>query len=504
VDAVDQDDRVLEGVSLLSMAVLLRKQWAVNERLPFPLAQLQLALIAPPEKGKFLNSLFRSRSFWIALGVVFAIHSTNALYQYFPRHVPQLPLTYDLSGVLSNEPYSFLHWNIKRATIFFTLVGVTYFIQSRLAFSMWSIFWVLQLISVQQRTMQREIVAQAWEDQHLGSGIAFVIGILWIGRHHWAQVLRHTFIGRNADERRRGVDSYRKWFIALLLGTAVMIGFVIAAGAQWWVAAIFVGTIFLSHFVVARIVAETGIPFIRFMASPLQIYNVVPATAFTGKDVFLLSTSQTVGVWGTREGLVPYAMHGMRINDGTERPAGIKVLAALMGWALLVSFVVSVCSSLWSYYTHSYPLNQGANQTINVEGTENKPNATIVQMMRRHSEGKWPPVRHDPYLNYTIGAVTTGLLQAAALRWNWWPFMPVGYLVGTTWYMQVAWWSIFLGWLAKVLIVRFGGASLYIAARPFFVGIIFGEGLAAGVWLLINLSLALQGIEYKSIIVLPT
>ena len=39
--------------------------------------------------------------------------------------------------------------------------------------------------------------------------------------------------------------------------------------------------------------------------------------------------------------------------------------------------------------------------------------------------------------------------------------------------------SVFLRWLAKILIIRYGGVRLYRAARPVFLGPIVGEVLAA-------------------------
>ena len=89
------------GVVVL-IVVLVRRQWVENERLPFPIVQLQLALIEPPRRGRALNPLFRSWGFWIALATVFVLQGLSALHQYYPRHVPEVPLSYDLSGIFAN------------------------------------------------------------------------------------------------------------------------------------------------------------------------------------------------------------------------------------------------------------------------------------------------------------------------------------------------------------------------------------------------------------------
>ena len=80
---------------MLTLGVLARlvlDQWALNERLPFPIAQVQTALIEPPERGFALNSLFRNPVLWIGLCGVLGIQRVSILNTYFPRHVPAVPL----------------------------------------------------------------------------------------------------------------------------------------------------------------------------------------------------------------------------------------------------------------------------------------------------------------------------------------------------------------------------------------------------------------------------
>ena len=41
---------------------------------------------------------------------------------------------------------------------------------------------------------------------------------------------------------------------------------------------------------------------------------------------------------------------------------------------------------------------------------------------------------------------------------------------------------LFLGWLAKALITRYGGATAYRKALPFFVGMVLGEFTVGSLW----------------------
>ena len=143
--------------TLVAIGRLILEQWMTNERLPMPLVQVQAALIEPPERGFALNRLFRTPALWIAMGGVFAILMLSCLNTYFPRYFPTIPLKYDFRGILSEEPLSFLRDNVKQAAVSFTVIGVTFFIRSRAAFSMWAAYLFMNLIDVQQGMRQGEI-----------------------------------------------------------------------------------------------------------------------------------------------------------------------------------------------------------------------------------------------------------------------------------------------------------------------------------------------------------
>jgi len=118
--------------------------------------------------------------------------------------------------------------------------------------------------------------------------------------------------------------------------------------------------------------------------------------------------------------------------------------------------------------------------------------------MIKYGSGRFPPLRHDPLMHMGIGFGITAVLEVASLRWAAWPLLPVGFVACHGAFMGNAWFSILIGWLAKVLIVRFGGASLFQRAKPVFVGLIFGEALAAAVWLIVNAFVVLNGGDSKT------
>ena len=487
--------------TLVAMARMVLAQWMSNERLPFPLVQVQMALIEAPEHGRALNPLFRSRLLWIGLCAVLSIHGLSILDTYFPRHFERIPLGYDLTGLLGSaptpgQPLSYMDSKIKKATLSFIVIGVTFFIRSRVAFSLWGIFLLTSAVSVQQAAVGRDLPSAAWADQHLGACVAFALGIFWIGRHHWASVLRRAFwIEREATDR---------WaFWVAVGGIGVMTAWLLAVGVQAWVALLVVAFILLAHLVVARVVAETGLPFYRTSLAAGQIMTNLSPAAFSGRDVFFANVFTVLGPVTTRDGLTTFATTGL----GTARQAGADdrrfALGAVIVWTLVIGCVVSAASTLYCHYSYPTPLVRETVPAGNNFGAVYIPKRDVGDPLVSFSQGRFSPKQHNSLAHMAIGFVVMVLLEFASLRWSAWPLLPVGYVTSYGAFIGNAWFSVFVGWIAKVLIVRFGGASLYQQARPLFVGIIFGEALAAGGWLVVNAAVVLGGGESQAVRFLP-
>ena len=79
-----------------------------------------------------------------------------------------------------------------------------------------------------------------------------------------------------------------------------------------------------------------------------------------------------------------------------------------------------------------------------------------------------------------------GALILVRNYWAWWPLHPIGFAASMGWVMDNIWCSIFVAWLVKVAILRFGGAALYRKTIPFFLGIALGQIVVGGCWLLID------------------
>jgi hypothetical protein len=355
-------------------------------------------------------------------------------------------------------------------------------------------FILCNLVDMQYGMRQGEMPSQAWADQHLGACAAFVLGILWIGRHQWMAVIRGAF------GLPRGDRAYRGTVWTLIIATAVMVGWLMVVGVHLWVAALIVLFILLAHVIVSRVVAETGLPFYRTGINTSQVYSNLHPNWLSTKDVYLANVFTVLGPVTTRDSVMTLAQQGLGACDSAGMsPRRHRGLGWSIGWAMLIGCLVAAPVTLYCQYSYPTPASAETKPARNYFGAEYVQKRDVVNPVDEFSRGRFAAKPDNPAVQISLGFGITALLQFASLYSGAWPLLPVGYVASHGAFVENAWFSIFIGWLAQRIVVRLGGASLFQRARPFFIGIIFGECLAAGVWLLVNAILVLNGAESQPV-----
>jgi len=67
-------------------------------------------------------------------------------------------------------------------------------------------------------------------------------------------------------------------------------------------------------------------------------------------------------------------------------------------------------------------------------------------------------------------------------RYTWWPLAPLGFALSGSWSMIVFWFPIFVAWILKSVLLRYGGMKVYMRLKPLFLGLILGEFSQAVLW----------------------
>lgn len=497
---------------LLCLSLIVRTQWAENERLTFPLATIYGSLIETPEPGRLLAPLFRSRGFWTAAGVVFFIRSLNALHAY-DSNFPLIPLGYDWRDLLSDAPWSFTSVMLKTADLSFSMIGIAFFIQTKTAFSLWAFFALWQGAEMVFGTLQIPFTEPMKQDQTIGAVAMFALVTLYLGRRHWWLVIRQM-IGRHRVNDSAG--TYLPYGVTGWLAVACFFGILVwlrAAGVGFAAGSVITIVVVLIFMVVARVLADTGLMFVQINYPLFRSFYypvlVLDPPRYTTPTNFLFAGWFTELFHDTRELLVGMFQTGIRVTDQSlDRPrrrTGVALMACVV-LSLGVGYVTSWASMLKVEYTFAQTTSVDA-RTPNNYGVEDAPRANILSPMAAYQsrsigqESKSPLA--SPLLQVGFGAVVVGVCSALRVLLSWWPLHPVGFVVLYSFATQKIWFSIFVGWVLKVAVVRIGGASLLKAGRPVFTGLILGESFAAAFWLLVNVVLHLRGLEYKPMMFLP-
>lgn len=498
--------------ALVSLMILVRRQWLENERLGFPLAQVQLALIEQPERGHFLNTLFRSRVFWTAVVLVLVIRTLNGANEYWPRYVPRISMEYNVRGIFTEGPFQHVSMFAVRSTVYLIIVGITFFIPTSVAFSLW-VFIILNEISRMIMGTATGTPARGGERfEHMGAILAFGLTAIWIGRRHWRMILYQAFRGRREGEPDDPYLSYRTAFWIFVACLAVMVGWLYMAGCSLIGAAVMVLILIFLFFIIARIIADTGLVYGQLLFpiyAPWQLAAMYGWQHPVSLETFFHGSMMQVKFFDFREPVTVYTSHALKVSgeagvtsDEQGRRSSGRWLIVLLMVSLLVGYVVSFGSMLATEYTYGATLDASETEPLNKWGAVEATRIYEMAPASQYRRGNYNVVG-SPAAQMSGGFIFTALLGFLRLRYVWWPLHPIGYLISGTTPGQIMWFSIFLGWLCKVTSLRIGGATLYQKAKPFFLGLVVGDSLAAGIWLVITLILAALGVEYQAINLMP-
>lgn len=492
---------------MVGLSLIVLPQWRRNERLAFPLLTVQQALIEAPEEGHCFAPLFRRWSFWIAVGVVFLLHLLAGAHIYDPEGVPAIPLNWDLSRFFAEEPLRHLPGHIRNNRIYFIFLGAAFFMPNRIAFSIWFFTIVYAAYVVVGSVYLPPFHWGVVSDHRMGAMFAVTGAVLWLGRAHWAHVFRCLVRKVESAEDRRD----RKAGVLFVSGCVGMFAWLIWVGVQPLWALFFVGFAFMVSLIITRIVAETGMPFIRIDCSyQISLLRLAPISWLGAASIYFSYVIAMLYPTASRVSCAVMATHAIGM-DPTASPRRQSGMGFLVVAILVIGLVVCGAAHLSASYHHSSTID-GQHQPISSWGTRRLDGAHRDLLKWVQWQEAEPDSRQDVRLNQTsynqighigFGFVLAGLLQWACLIMPKWPLHPVGLLMVHTFYSNQAWVSVFLGWLIKVILLRYGGARLYRAARPCFLGLIMGEVIAAVFWGLEPAVRVFFELPYRTVPVLP-
>ena len=460
---------------MICLSVLLRKQWVEHERCTFPLVQLPVEM--SEQSSGILSSFFKRNALWLGFALPVGIHTLNGFHAFFPT-LPHIPRDFWLDPFLVGRPLNALR--PFQIVIFWSMVGFSYLLTLEVSFSLWFffLFYKFQCLvgSLLGFQMTRGIGVQ-WTGrsfsaaQETGACLTFVIFALWKARRHIKNIFKTTFrkdsVGNELDE---GLPNSLTLF-GLIGGIVLLMFLNHLMGMSLGFALAFVLFLLGMYIALTWQVINGGIPFVNpsfsaqsFFFTTLGSSKMAPSTM---TSLLMHPVCITLDL---REFMMPNVMNSLKAADDVRVKRRHLLMA--MGAAMFLCLLVSYYSVLKVSYQYRAPYTGWGGFMHHL--------ASILTGQRTGTD--WT---NTGFMIFG-SAFTVGLMWMRRL-FVWWPIHPIGYTMLSAWGAFKVWFSIFLGWLMKYSIVKYGGLRAYRQARPVFMGLVLGEMTCAGIWAIVGM-----------------
>jgi hypothetical protein len=452
--------------TMLCINAILRKQWTEYERLTYPVIQIPLQ-ITNPQSFAPRTGLFSNRLFWIGFFLAVSMDTVNSLNVYFPA-IPTI-LTpgrgqsyYNVADWWTQKPWNAVGWT---AVAFYPFViGMGMLMPLDFLFSCWFffIFWKFEKIGS---------VALAWDadarfpyenNQAFGAYMMFCLFSLWLSRNYLIQVARCA-LGRPStlDDRDEPIR-YRGALLGIVVGMGILVGFSTAIGMGPWLAILFFLIYFALAVAITRMRAELGTPMhdLHFTGPDWILSETLGQHVLTPGQL----TAFSLFFWFNRAyhpHPMPHQLEAFKLAE-QSRSDYRKWFWAMTLFSLVAAFV-----AFWAilHLMYVYGARAKSAATFGPEAYDR-----LDTWLKAPRFGSFPAT-----MAIVVGFSTALFLQAMRVRFAWWPFHPLAYAVSSSFGMALIWLPLFIAWVLKVIILRYGGRLGFQRSLPFFLGLIIGQ-----------------------------
>lgn len=447
----------------LCLNSILRRRWADEEKLPFPIA------VPPVQMADERSGLLRNKVFWIAVAFSGGLGVWNTISSVVPT-LPGIPLGFDYTSFVENRhPWDFIRYRGLEWGPW--SIGLCYLMPLDLAFSLFvfDLFWTAEYVASGYFGWS----TSPWggfpygEQQTAGGFMALLIGVLWLDRRYLLQVLRKVLGLRSAIREETGeAFSYRTAVAGAIVGTAYLWWFFSTSGMPTWTIAAFIGIYFMMSMVISRLRAQLGPPTHQlYGAMPNWVLPTLAGTRALGARTLGMFTALRPYLQEQRNNPTPLQLEGLKMaeNNRMERRRIAVVMAAVVPLTILCYF--------WASIHFGYHRGVGTGQT----------HVWQLAVARWGAQGLDTDLRYPSDTNVSgtmamgFGLALTLALTFLKLRFQWWPLHPVAFPIAIASTIQSMTLAIFGTWLFKALLLRYGGLRAHRAVLPFFLGLLAGQ-----------------------------
>ena len=466
---------------LICINSIQRLQWTEREKLSYPIAQLPIEMTTP---GFFFRQLL-----WVGFAVSGLIQILNGLHYLYPS-VPGVPLKISDFGaqIFTTKPWNAIGW----LPLFFYpwVIGLSFFVPLDLSFSVWFFF----LFTKAQRIVGSIGGWKAlpgfpyYNHQGLGAWLTLGILVLWGSRTHLKGVFSKV-VSRAESKNRAETDGqflvrddskeplrYRTALLGIFGGMAFLVLFFQHAGMSISIVLAFFTIYFIMSIAITHARATVGLPYheIIWTHPQLMLVSTLGTRPIGGANLTLLSFLYPY-VRDNVSHPMPSLLEGFKISEraGIDHKKMVAAMVLGLFFALLASF--------WGYLHVMYQHGAGRSHGY-ILGFGRENFANLLSTWLQHPQN--PDGIGMSFAS--LASAFTVFLMLMRHYFIWWPFHPAGYALGLSSGTVWVWSAVFVGWLIKAIVLKFGGLKMYRKAGAFFIGLVLGDYMVGSVWSIIG------------------
>lgn len=435
------------------------------------------------------------------VGLIFGLHLLNGSAAWFEQ-LPSFPRTLDFSPLMQLFPNARRVWGsgaIFDVGIVPAAIAFAFFLNTKVGFSLgitnfvWLAFGAM-LIGNGVPLDNSFLGAKKANLLRFGAYLGLALIIFYTGRRYYLNVLSSSL----GFKRERGTPVYAVWSMRVLLAvTFVAVWVLTQAGLPLAWSLLGVLLVYLTFVVMSRLVCEAGIFFLQAFWMPVGVVVALAGFEAIGPTAYIILAMISIMLVGDpRTTLMPYLNTGLRMAERKAHAAPGKFMPVL---AVMVigGFLVAGAVTLGFQYRNGFnqqdnwaqrsmptqPFDNLARHTLELSSQDRL--SEVTEKVHRTGFGNFRPA--EGAVMWTLAGLALVLaFGVARLRLPWWPLHPLIFLVWGTYPIGLFGGAFLIGWAIKAGIIKTMGAEGYHKTKPFMIGMIAGDLMAALVWMLIG------------------
>jgi hypothetical protein len=454
---------------LFAIGSVLYPKWSEVEKIPFPLVTPVVRLVDSIEGASGTEYSLKNFIFLSGLAIPVIIRLFELFNKFFPA-VPVIPLGFSIhpyfGGLLGQALSIQVGTSLQLDP---STIGVGYLVPTDLAFTVWFVNFVVKKLFLNSVLIGSlgfpadTNIAWLHNLSFVGGFMVFGLFLLWMDKTQLKKYVGLA-LNRNAVDTEDYPMHPRLVFWGSIVSILIIIVFGMKAlGMQLWISVYYLLLMATLAISLARFRTVGGFPIAQMEPRAQEIMGQLFGNGIMRKQSWI--GLQYISVWTVWA--VPsvsgWVMEGLKMADESKmkRSSMIKALT----FAILLVFLVSFPIALTGFY--------------NI-GLQKAGGWQLRSWIPEHVIMPWQPYQPlrlgVPF--FIMGAVLTGICMVMHVRYVWWPFHPIGYLLGNDW--NASWADriaspFFIAWFIKFITLRWGGRNLYLKLQPFFIALIISD-----------------------------